>query len=56
MAISYGELAVIGNMTDEGLEQEYRELADQIPKLDEDGMDTMNAVLSEMESRGLPHP
>jgi hypothetical protein len=55
MSISYGELAVIGNMTDKELQKEYIELAN-MGWTDEDKLDTMTDIEMEMESRGLPHP
>jgi hypothetical protein len=54
MSISYGELVVIGEMTDSELGAEYNELC-TMPQ-DEDTEDTINAILQEMESRGLEHP
>ena len=42
-------------MTDDELREEHNELIDRTP-LNEDGKDTINAILSEMESRGLQRP
>ena len=54
MSISYGELAVIGAMTDDELTVEYASQSEQPESEDRD--DTVNALLAEMEERGLPHP
>lgn len=54
MSISYGELAEIGAMTNEELKEAYRVQCEQ--KQNEDTNDTINAILSEMEDRNLPHP
>lgn len=70
MSLSYGELAAISEMSDQELEEEYHDQNDRLEKhvrtttvdgvtatyTDEDREDTINAILGEMESRGLPHP
>lgn len=56
MSISYGELAVIGNMTNDELVKEYYEQAMSEEKISEETRDTLDAILMEMESRGLEHP
>lgn len=51
MAISYGELAEIGAMTDDELRSEH-----DSPKMadsNEDSVDYINAIEAEMEERGL---
>jgi hypothetical protein len=56
MSISYGELAIIGAMKDRELKAEYRKQGEKKMRMDEDTEDTINAILQEMERRGLPHP
>ena len=59
MAISYGELHVIGSMTNKELGDEYQSQCATVKNwdsIDEDTEDTINAILMEMETRGLPHP
>lgn len=59
--MSYGELAYISNITDAKLLEMYEEVegykAGDKPKMSaEDLEDYRNAILIEMESRGMPHP
>lgn len=61
MSMSYGELAYISNITDAKLLEMYEEVegykAGDKPKMSaEDLEDYRNAILIEMESRGMPHP
>lgn len=61
MSMSYGEVAYISNLTDADLQTMYKEVdeykAGDKPKMSaEDLEDYRNAILLEMESRGLPHP
>jgi len=61
MAISYGELAYIGGLNDQELRSMYDETCDakavkQAKLSEEDAEDYRNAILTEMESRGLEHP
>jgi len=55
MAISYGELAIIGDMSNKELTKEYIDLAN-MGYSDEDKLDTMSAIENEMERRGMSHP
>ena len=61
MAISYGELAYISGLKNKGLRDMYAELDDlkavkKAKMSKQDVEDYRNAILMEMETRGLPHP
>lgn len=58
MSISYGELGYIGGLSDGELLNMYRETEDPKQKVykGQDLEDMQNAILLEMETRGLPHP
>lgn len=61
MSISYGELAYIQGLTNEGLKDLYDEVTDPYNSerhgmSEEDIQDYENAVLIEMGGRGMPHP
>ena len=55
MSISYGELSNIQSLASEDLKRMAHAI-ENIQKRDEDDEDTLNAVLSEMESRELERP
>jgi hypothetical protein len=58
MAISYGELGYISELTNKGLKEMFEETENpyQTDYQGEDLEVMRNAILSEMESRGLEHP
>lgn len=55
MAISYEALAIIGSMTNDDLLTEWHEQT-RTGRDDEDTGDIINALETEMEQRGMPHP
>lgn len=52
----YSELATIGAMTDAQLEERYHEIWQGKDTLTQDEDEEQNAILIEMESRGLSCP